>query len=768
MGEDDDAPLTSPFLPWISLLLTLGGVALACRGLARPQWPPALVGGGLLLYLVAEAGAPRLAGFGRFPLSLPALLVLAAAPGMGPIPWCLALLAGAVLRWALAQQRGEPALSVVADLCPEAWAGVAAAFAPAGSAAWLGALAYLGGWQVLPGIFVHSLDEERLAFWSLARERALALTTFLALLGGCLAGLVGVAPLSVAVMLTAVPLLRIVVEAQLRVLQSEAAQRSQQLRERAQTRASHQLAEMRSQVELQRIEVEMQHRLLTLVGELFIETSQIDSPADLRPGLLGFLRRVIPAARISLWENENGQLRCSGSLGSESLAPGPELLRELGRERVHSQQLSAGGIHHLAAWIPERGLLILSDARPRWGEEHGLLLARLAHHLPLCLDALRFRELQARALEGEQIRVKELDILATRLTATLDLLGQLVSCRSLEELIGTSERRLPELIGPFRVVVEWSGRPSSAVPDGPPSYQFPLVGTRSPEGRLLLYARGGEALQPLDSEMLRLFSSQLACLLDGAELNSQLLQALEQLKQSQGQLVQSSKMAAIGQLAAGVAHELNTPLGAISIAIELAGENLTEHPDRASKRLGKALESVEQMQAIISKLLFYSRDSRGVRAPLDLNRVLADSVGLVSHTLKLDGVQLERIDGPELTMEGNANELQQVFSNLLINAKDSCKQPQAQRKRIEVWLEKQGDQALVHVRDYGAGMDEATRTRIFEPFFTTKPIGEGTGLGLSTSLELVQQHGGTLTVQSQPGQGAHFVVTLPLEGGSRI
>ena len=202
---------------------------------------------------------------------------------------------------------------------------------------------------------------------------------------------------------------------------------------------------------------------------------------------------------------------------------------------------------------------------------------------------------------------------------------------------------------------------------------------------------------------------------------------------------------------------------AVSIAVELSIETLADNPERAAKRLKKAMESIEQMQGIIAKLLFYSRDSRGIRSQVDLNKVMDDSFQLVAHTLKLTGVSVELANGPPVVIEANSNELQQVFSNLLINAKDACGAVGAQKKRIEMWLEQQNQHALVHIRDYGCGMDEETRQRIFEPFYTTKSIGEGTGLGLSTSLELVQQHGGTLSCKSEPGQGTHFVVSLPLQ-----
>ncbi|MCW5870221.1 MAG: HAMP domain-containing histidine kinase, partial [Candidatus Eremiobacteraeota bacterium] len=505
------------------------------------------------------------------------------------------------------------------------------------------------------------------------------------------------------------------------------------------------------------------HRVLTLVGELFMETALIQTPADLRPALLGFVRRAIPCSRITLYELEQGMLRPSAGFGPDELQPARELLDEMANERFKAQEISAQGVHHLAAHIPERGLLVVSDTQTRWEQSHHHLLLRLAHHLPMCLDAVRYREMQSRVLADEQTRRYELDQLASRLTATLDLLGQLVSCRSVEELVETTRQRLPELVPGFRVEVCWREQLYAAgLAHTPPRYTFPLHAGTMGEGQLLLLGDAPKPLSLVDNELLRLFSVQFACLLEGAELNTRLVAALEQVKTSQAQVVQSSKLAAIGQLAAGVAHELNTPLGAVSIAVELSIETMSDSPEKSRKRLEKALESIEQMRGIISKLLFYSRDSRGVRARVDLHKVMDDSFQLVAHTLKLTGIEVEVAPGPPVVIEANSNELQQVFSNLLINAKDACGTPGAQLKRIEMWLEKKNEQALIHVKDYGCGMNEETRLRIFDPFFTTKAIGEGTGLGLSTSLELVKQHGGTLSCSSEPGQGTHFIVTLPL------
>jgi signal transduction histidine kinase len=761
--EEEDA-LTTPVVPWVAVILTLVvGLAWA-RPLSSPQLAGLPLTGPLLAYLVAELAAPALVGFGRFPLSAAALLVTIGCSEMGRAPWLFLVVVGVVVRGLRCAVRREPMLSVLGDGLPEFWAGLAAWTAPAPWSVPAAAFVYLLGWQLLPGLFASSVATNLLHLWSMARERSLATLTFLLILGGALAGMVVPQTFSVLLSLAAVPLLAVPVSAQFRVLQAESKARDQDRLGRAQERTSYALAELQTQVDLQRVDVELQHRVLTLVGELFMETALIQSPADLRPALLSFIRRAIPGARITLFESDGAGLNPSAGYGPDEYQPAGEVLEELSADRVRSVQIRARTCSHLAAHIPQRGLLVVSDPEPRWQPEHSHLLYRLAYHLPLCLDAVRYREMHSRALEDEQTRRQELDRLAARLTACLDLLGQLVSCRTTDELVRTAQNRLPDLIPGYRAEVLWREQlfSSGALATDPANYQFPLYAGQVGEGQLRLYSRGGKSLSVLDTELLNLFSIQFACLLEGAELNERLRQALEKVKTSQAQVVQSSKMAAIGQLAAGVAHELNTPLGAVSIAIELSIETLRDNPERASKRLTKAMESVEQMQGIIAKLLFYSRDSRGVRSRVDLYKVMDDSCQLVSHTLKMSGVEVELSQGPSILIEANSNELQQVFSNLLINAKDACCAAGASQKRIEMWLEQKGQQAQVHVKDHGCGMDEETRHRIFEPFFTTKAIGEGTGLGLSTSLELVQQHGGTLHCQSEPGQGTHFLVSLPL------
>jgi signal transduction histidine kinase len=220
-------------------------------------------------------------------------------------------------------------------------------------------------------------------------------------------------------------------------------------------------------------------------------------------------------------------------------------------------------------------------------------------------------------------------------------------------------------------------------------------------------------------------------------------------------------MAAIGQLAGGVAHELNTPLGAISLAIDGALSVLKTKPDRAESRLTRAASSVQQMKHIVSKLLFYSRDARSGRRETDLNEVIEDTLQLIGHQLMMDNVVVEKQLGSNLTLVANQNELQQIFYNLTLNARDAVLAEGATARKILLTTSEDGDDLVASVRDWGCGMPESVRERIFEPFYTTKEVGKGTGLGLSVTMQLLEQHAGTISVTSSPGGGTEFTLRLP-------
>jgi signal transduction histidine kinase len=284
----------------------------------------------------------------------------------------------------------------------------------------------------------------------------------------------------------------------------------------------------------------------------------------------------------------------------------------------------------------------------------------------------------------------------------------------------------------------------------------PMSSERGVLGAVVLARRGGGPFSREDQDILSVLVYQLSAALVSAQL-------YKALKESQAQVVQSSKMAAVGQLAGGVAHELNTPLGAIALAIDGALSTLHNKPDRAESRLQRAATSVQQMKEIVSKLLFYSRDARSGRRETDLNKVIEDTLQLIGHQLRLDNVQVETQLGELPTLVANQNELQQIFTNLCLNARDAVLATEATQRKIHIATSVEGDHLKATVRDWGSGMTAAVKERIFDPFFTTKDVGKGTGLGLSVTLQLVQQHNGKISLETHPGKGTQFTLLLPLQ-----
>jgi two-component system NtrC family sensor kinase len=223
------------------------------------------------------------------------------------------------------------------------------------------------------------------------------------------------------------------------------------------------------------------------------------------------------------------------------------------------------------------------------------------------------------------------------------------------------------------------------------------------------------------------------------------------------QLQHAEKMASVGLLAAGMAHEVNTPLAGISSYTQLLRGQL----DAADPRQ-QVLEKIERQSfraaKIINGLLNFSRSSGTEFAPVDVNKVLSDVLSLVEHQLEGSRIRVRRELAPELpAVRGNENRLQQVFFNLVLNARDAM----PRGGWLTIATSADGDTVVAEVRDTGHGIRREHIRRIYDPFFTTKGIGKGTGLGLSVSYGIVQEHGGAIFVDSAPGQGTTFQVALP-------
>ena len=299
----------------------------------------------------------------------------------------------------------------------------------------------------------------------------------------------------------------------------------------------------------------------------------------------------------------------------------------------------------------------------------------------------------------------------------------------------------------------------------------PLILAPLPEqGVLALSLTTPVELSESRKSLLTILCSQFALGLQSAHYRGQLEQSLQlqketnhRLQLSQEQLVQSSKMAAVGQLAAGVAHELNSPLAAALLQIQagklrLEGGNL----EKVGKSFDAAENSLVVAQEIIEKLLGFSRISGQHDLRVDLAKAVTGAWGLVKEHFVQEHIEVKLELPEEMWVRAAPTELQQVFVNLLLNAKYACKQTRDQRPaRIFVRGQKFQGRASVVVSDSGPGVGPEDAHRIFEPFFTTKPIGEGTGLGLAISFQILKAHGGAIELKNSP-QGASFQVTLPL------
>jgi two-component system NtrC family sensor kinase len=261
----------------------------------------------------------------------------------------------------------------------------------------------------------------------------------------------------------------------------------------------------------------------------------------------------------------------------------------------------------------------------------------------------------------------------------------------------------------------------------------------------------GEQFTAGQQQALAVASYHLATALRGAA-------AQRKFQQAQAQLVQSTKMAAVGQLAAGIAHEINSPLGAITVALQSVEANL-EDPAAAQKRLQVAQRAADTAQRSIEKLLYYSREGGAGYRSVDLNQVIQDTLEIFAAQIERDATVLKTQLNPVPAVRGNPHELQQVLVNLLLNARDAVKA--SATRTVTVSTSFDGRRVRLEVGDTGAGVSPELVGRIFEPFFTTKPVGAGTGLGLSVSQQLVAQHQGTLSVASQLGEGSRFCVALP-------
>lgn len=288
-----------------------------------------------------------------------------------------------------------------------------------------------------------------------------------------------------------------------------------------------------------------------------------------------------------------------------------------------------------------------------------------------------------------------------------------------------------------------------------------------------------------------------------AQRNRELQGAYDRVRSSQLQLIQSEKMASLGQMVAGLVHEINTPLGYVRNNVEMTREAMTDAtqlvglsetvlgalldggeppadlPARMTALAGlrtrvdaaaledlsglldDSLHGLTQIGELIAHLKDFSRLDQARTQKADVNHLIDGALRILQHVLNRRGIQVVRAVADVPAIDCAPAQINQVLLNLLGNAAQAIEH---ERGRIIVRTQVLGERLLILVEDNGKGIGSEDMKRIFDPFFTTKPVGQGTGLGLAIAHQIVEQHGGLIRVASKPGVGTRFVVALPLGG----
>jgi signal transduction histidine kinase len=283
------------------------------------------------------------------------------------------------------------------------------------------------------------------------------------------------------------------------------------------------------------------------------------------------------------------------------------------------------------------------------------------------------------------------------------------------------------------------------------------------------------------------------------ERTRELTQSLDELRTAQGRLIQTEKLASLGQLTAGIAHEIKNPLNFVNNFSALSGELIDELNDALKPVAldGKVREEIDELthmlkgnlekvvqhgkraDSIVKNMLLHSREGAGEHRPADINAIVEESLNLAYHGARAErsgfNITLRRDLDPEAGMiDLYPQEITRVFLNLISNGfYAATKRKEAGDDGFEPTLSAStrslGNQVEIRIRDNGTGIPLEVKEKMFNPFFTTKPAGEGTGLGLSMSHDIVvKQHGGKIDVDTEPGAFTEFIITLPRTAAAQI
>jgi two-component system NtrC family sensor kinase len=305
----------------------------------------------------------------------------------------------------------------------------------------------------------------------------------------------------------------------------------------------------------------------------------------------------------------------------------------------------------------------------------------------------------------------------------------------------------------------------------------PAVKRAIQERKVRAEKRGAEADARRDRALKEAAESRAEVAVELERFNRELQESNRRLKETQAQLIQNEKMASLGQLVAGMAHEINNPLAFVVNSLFIVESDLNTLgpliepllPEPSARKLGKTQvrlremrEGLDRMKELVLNLRTFSRLDAGGFQTADVVDCIETVLILLKH--QIDGrIRVEKHYAASRTLCCSAGRLKQVLMNLIANAVDAI----AGTGTIAIATSQTPEDFLISIRDTGAGIPEAIRGRIFDPFFTTKPVGQGTGLGLAISYGIVQDHAGSIEVRSQENVGTEFIVRIPLNLDAR-
>ncbi len=453
-----------------------------------------------------------------------------------------------------------------------------------------------------------------------------------------------------------------------------------------------------------------------------------------------------PAWQRALYRDEDlidskgsGLADSNGSVRLIRACPG---LRKLGL--IHMQELAPHG--------RRMGFIGLGPPAPdrHLTTEDLELLSALAGYAAIALEnAQLYRTMENKAIELERLRAYTENIIESINVAVLavDATGRITSCnRAFEGLYGVRREEIAgstaDALFPADIIA------AIRRATGTHNWEINVPGSIY---KISLETCSGERL---------IVNMSMIPLRHSSEVDSGTLLVMEDITekmQLEDQLLQAEKLSSVGLLAAGIAHEVNTPITGISSYAQMLLKDLPES-DQRKPILEKIERQTFRAAEIVNGLLNFARMNGTEFRDLDINQLILESLSLLEHQMTENGISISRsLDTSLPPVFGNSGKLQQVFVNLFLNARDAM--PSGGELRIRTAMNE--SMVVVDIEDTGTGISPEDIKRIYDPFFTTKGTSRGTGLGLAISYGIVQEHGGRILVDSEPGKGTHFRLKLP-------